>query len=236
MNKILLLIWISLVSTAVFAGEKLAANEKKATDAAETKASNVELNANKAADAEAVKMARDFFARMEDIKADFRQTSFDAGGKITQQTEGILYMRRPNQFRWDYTKPYEQMILADGMKLWVFDIDLDQVTVRDQKEAVDSTPASILTEGFSAVEKAFVTSAEGETQGIKWIVLTPKDQNSEYNDIMFGFKGEALEIVQIRDKFEQMTLMEFSNMQLDAKLAADIFSFTPPEGVDVIGK
>ncbi len=223
MKKIVFLICITLASLNVFAGDNSNSNDAQQAD-------------NKVANEQAVKMAKEFFERVGNIKADFRQTSFDAGGKVTQQTEGVLYMRRPNQFRWDYTKPYEQMILADGVKLWVFDIDLDQVTVREQKEAVDSTPASILTEGFSAVEKSFVVSEAGETQGIKWILLTPKDQNSEYKDIMFGFKGEVLEIVQIRDKFEQMTLMEFSNMQLDAKLADDTFVFTPPEGVDVIGK
>ena len=227
-------LYLILVLSSFFSFSAIASN--MANVATSDKESNKNEVAKDLANNVAIKMARDFFERIGDIKSDFRQTSFDAGGKVTQQTDGVLYMRRPNQFRWDYKSPYEQMILADGKKLWVFDIDLDQVTVREQKDAVDSTPASILTEGFSAVEKAFVTSGAGETQGIKWIVLTPKDKDSQYSDIMFGFKGENLEIVQIRDKFDQMTLMEFSNMQLDAGLADGVFVFTPPQGVDVIGK
>lgn len=184
---------------------------------------------------QSVMLLQGFFEQAKQIKTNFKQTSFDASGQVMQQVEGVLSMSRPNRFRWDYQKPYEQMILADGTKLWVFDKDLDQVTVRDQANAIKSTPASILTEGYSAVAKQFNTSLAGETQGVKWVRFTPKDSNSEYNGIMLGFKGEQLQVIQIMDKFDQVTFFEFDNLQLDAELADDLFTFTPPKGVDVIG-
>ncbi len=223
MKKIIFIaVSVFLLSTSVFAGE--------------AKVSELVSKDKKVADQDAVLMVKGFFDKSGEVKSNFRQTLFDASGKVTQQSEGVLSMRRPNQFRWDYKNPYEQMILADGAKLWVFDIDLDQVTVREQKEAVDSTPASILTEGYSAVEKSFIVSAADQTQSIKWVLLTPKDQSSEYGRIMIGFKDGVLEALQIRDKFDQMTVLEFSNMQLDASLQDSTFTFTPPDGVDVIGK
>ncbi len=183
----------------------------------------------------ATKLLKKFFDNAKRIKSDFKQVSFDAGGKVTQEVEGVLTMSRPNRFRWDYQKPYEQMILADGVKLWVYDKDLDQVTVREQANAISSTPASILTEGFGAVEKEFDTSFAGESQGLKWVLFTPKNSNSEYGSIRLGFLDEILKVVQIADKFDQLTYLEFENLQLNIDLDESVFSFTPPEDVDVIG-
>ncbi len=186
-------------------------------------------------DDEATKLLKNFFDSAKQIKTDFKQVSFDAGGKVTQEVEGVLTMSRPNRFRWDYQKPYEQMILADGVKLWVFDKDLDQVTVREQANAINSTPAGILTEGFGAVEKEFDTSFAGESQGLKWILFTPQNSNSEYGSIRLGFLDEVLKVVQIADKFDQLTYLEFENLKLNIDLDEAVFSFVPPEGVDVIG-
>lgn len=198
-------------------------------------AEKVLVTQNQADNGEATKLLNDFFDSAKQIKTDFKQVSFDAGGKVTQQVEGVLTMSRPNRFRWDYQKPYEQMILADGTKLWVFDKDLDQVTVREQANAINSTPASILTEGFGAVEKEFDTSFAGESQGVKWVLFTPKNPNSEYGSIRLGFADDVLKVVQIADKFDQLTYLEFENLQLNVDLDEAVFSFVPPEGVDVIG-
>jgi chaperone LolA len=166
--------------------------------------------------------------------ADFTQTVTDKSGRITQQASGKMMFARPGKFRWDYVAPYEQVIVSDGIKLWLYDADLDQVSVKSLGDVVAGTPAALLA-GDNAIEKYFSLKNAGDSDGLEWLVATPKNRDTTFERIRMGFKGDVLEQMELFDYFGQRTTLKLSRFSRNPPIAASRFKFTPPQGADIIG-
>ncbi len=167
--------------------------------------------------------------------ADFRQTIDDGNGKILRSASGHLYLERPGKFRWDYTEPSKQLIIADGKKLWFYDKDLAQANVRDLDATLASSPAVLLAGGAS-VSSQFTISALPPSDGFEWFQLLPKHPTSDFLAIRIAFAHGELVRMWLADKLNQVTRLSFSDPKRNGTLAPDLFVFTPPPGVDVIGR
>jgi outer membrane lipoprotein carrier protein len=176
-----------------------------------------------------------FFKSVDTLRAGFEQTVLDANQKETQRAQGTFVMQRPNKFRWDYRQPYEQLIVADGTKLWIFDKDLEQVTVKKLDEALGNTPALLLS-GSRSLESSFKVVEKGATaDGLSWVELIPTEGDSAFTTLRLAFGARNLEAMELVDSFGQTTRLRFSNVESNARVRADEFEFTPPDGVDVVG-
>jgi outer membrane lipoprotein carrier protein len=167
--------------------------------------------------------------------ADFTQTIDDGHGKVLRSAAGKLYLQRPGKFRWDYTLPSEQLVLADGKQIWFYDKDLGQANVRDMDATLASTPASLLSEGGS-VGTQFEVKALPASGGMDWFQLLPKRADTDFQLIRIGFAKGELASMFLADKLGQITQLTFTHPSRNAKFTTDLFSFTPPPGVDVIGR
>jgi len=168
------------------------------------------------------------------LKANFTQTVIDRAGRKTQEASGNLYFSRPGKFRWVYQKPYAQLIVGDGKKLWIHDEDLDQVTVRKLDQALGDSPAALLA-GDNNIEKLFNLKDAGVKDGIEWLDATPKSKEGSFEKVRMGFKGDDLQVMELKDNFGQTTTLRFSNLQRNPSLGTSLFRFSPPKGADVIG-
>jgi outer membrane lipoprotein carrier protein len=166
--------------------------------------------------------------------ADFHQTIDDGHGNVLRSAAGRLYLQRPGKFRWDYTEPSEQLILADGKKIWFYDKDLAQANVRDMDTSLASTPASLLS-GSSSVSSQFEVSSLPPSGGLQWYQLVPKHADTDFQLVRIGFDKGELRSMFLADKLNQITQLNFSNSKRNLPLTPDLFSFVPPPGVDVIG-
>lgn len=176
-----------------------------------------------------------FAAGARTAEADFTQTVSDRNGRVTQQASGTMAFARPGKFRWDYSKPYEQVIVGDGAKLWLYDADLEQVTVKPLGEVIAGTPAALLA-GDNAIEKFFVLKDAGVADGLEWLEATPKNKDTTFERIRMGFKGDTLAQMELFDFFGQRTTLKLSRMVRNPALPASRFTFTPPKGADIIGE
>ena len=168
--------------------------------------------------------------------ADFEQTIDDGHGNVLRSAAGRLYLQRPGRFRWDYSQPSEQLVLADGKQIWFYDKDLAQANVRDMDTSLASTPASLLS-GSGSVSAQFDIKALPPSAGLQWFQLVPKHADTDFQLVRIGFdKGGELRSMFLADKLNQITQLTFSNSKRNVSLAPDLFSFTPPPGVDVIGR
>ncbi|MHB8720521.1 MAG: outer membrane lipoprotein chaperone LolA [Steroidobacteraceae bacterium] len=166
--------------------------------------------------------------------ADFTQTIDDGHGNVLRSAAGRLYLQRPGKFRWDYSEPSEQLILADGKKIWFYDKDLAQANVRDMDTSLASTPASLLS-GASSVSAQFDVTALAKSGGLQWFQLAPKHADTDFQLVRIGFDKGELRSMFLADKLNQITQLTFSNSKRNVPLAPDLFTFAPPPGVDVIG-
>jgi outer membrane lipoprotein carrier protein len=168
--------------------------------------------------------------------ADFQQTIDDGHGNVLRSAAGRLYLQRPGKFRWDYSQPSEQLILANGKEIWFYDKDLSQANVRDMDTSLASTPASLLS-GSASVSAQFTVTALPPSDGLQWFQLVPKHADTDFQLVRIGFdKGGELRSMFLADKLNQITQLTFSNSKRNATLAPDLFTFVPPPGVDVIGR
>jgi outer membrane lipoprotein carrier protein len=176
-----------------------------------------------------------YLAGLSSWTADFEQTIDDGRGNVLRSAAGRLYLQRPGKFRWDYTKPSEQLVLADGKKIWFYDKDLSQANVRDMDSTLASTPASLLSGGGS-VGTQFNVTAMPPSVGLQWFQLIPKHADTDFQLVRIGFThtGELASMF-LADKLNQITQLTFSNSKRNEKFPADLFVFVPPPGVDVIG-
>jgi len=167
--------------------------------------------------------------------ADFKQTISDSEDKVLRAAAGHLSLQRPGKFRWDYTEPSEQLVLADGKQLWFYDKDLEQANVRDMDATLASTPAVLLS-GNGSVGTQFDISALPPADGLQWFQLRPKHPDSDFQLIKIGFADGELAQMWLSDKLGQITRLSFSHAKRNQKFDADLFKFRPPAGVDVIGR
>ena len=169
------------------------------------------------------------------LSAQFVQVVQDRKGDVTDRASGTLSISRPNRFRWDYREPYEQTIVADGRKLWLYDPDLEQVTVRSLEQGLGATPAMLLS-GSGDVADAFSAGAVEQQQGLTWCRLLPKQPGSDFERVSLAFTPRnELAAMELVDKLGQTTTIQFSAVQRARKLDDALFRFVPPAGADVIG-
>jgi outer membrane lipoprotein carrier protein len=176
----------------------------------------------------------DFLANTKSLEADFQQTLRTHEGEVLQQTTGRFYLNRPGKFRWNYRAPYEQIIVSDGEKIWIYDVDLKQVTVQKQSAGLSTTPMALLENSFKLHQSFNVTPLD-EHDGVYRLKLVSKTKDSDFGEIVVGLDADGLRFMQLHDQFEQVTDIVFSDITTNSKLAKDIFEFIPPEGVDVFG-
>jgi outer membrane lipoprotein carrier protein len=153
--------------------------------------------------------------------------------KASQPTSGDFVFARPGKFRWTYTRPYEQVLVADGEKLSIYDKDLNQVTIRKLGDALGSTPAAILF-GTTDLDRTFELKDAGTRDGVSWLDASPKEKDSQFQKISIGFRGGELAAMELRDALGQTTTLEFSNVKRNAAVDPSTFAFTPPKGADVL--
>lgn len=175
-----------------------------------------------------------FLADTKTLQANFQQILRADDGEVLQQTEGKFYLNRPGKFRWNYQSPYEQIIVSDGDRIWIYDVDLEQVTVQKKEAGLPSTPMALL-QNSSELHKNFTVSALDEKEGVYRLKLKSKSKESDFGEIVVGVDAQGLRFMQLHDQFEQVTDIVFSDITVNPKLAKEIFEFIPPEGVDVFG-
>ncbi|MBE0612739.1 MAG: outer membrane lipoprotein chaperone LolA [Burkholderiales bacterium] len=186
------------------------------------------------ANASGLDALRDFIAATSSAQGEFEQKVYDRKHKLTQEASGSLAFLRPGRFRWTYAKPYPQLIVGDGAKVWVYDQDLNQVTVRRLDRALGSSPAALLA-GSKEIELAFNLTDRGTKDGKEWVEATPREKESNFETIRMGFGGSGLEVMELVDNFGQTTVLKFIALRRNPKLDAALFKFVPPKGADVIG-
>lgn len=185
------------------------------------------------AHAAAIDTLKSFVRDVKSGHADFTQTVTSPDGKKKRVSKGSFEFQRPNRFRFDYAKPYEQTIVGDGQKVWLYDVDLEQVTVRPMSQAVGATPAALLAGG--SLDKDFdLANAPTGSDGLEWVEARPKLKDGQFQLVRVGFKGTALAVLEITDSFGQHSRLDFSGYTANASLAAQRFQFTPPKGADVL--
>ena len=187
-----------------------------------------------AADASPATQVEQYLSGLSSWSADFKQTIDDGSGKILRSAAGHLYLQRPGKFRWDYTEPSEQLVLADGQKIWFYDKDLAQANVRDMDATLASTPAMLLS-GSGSVSAQFDITSLPSAEGLEWFQLKPKHRDGDFQVVRIGFlKGELVKM-SLADKLNQVTRLSFTDAKRNQQFPPDLFTFTPPAGVDVIG-
>ena len=187
------------------------------------------------AEAAAIERFRSFLRSTQSVKADFEQKVTDRSGKPVQDSKGSFVLLRPGRFRWTYAKPVDQLIVGDGQRVWIYDRDLNQVTVRRLSKALGSTPAALLA-GSSDVEKAFELAEAGQRDGLEWLEAKPKDREAGFERIRMGFDVAGVRAMELTDSFDQTTVLRFSNLARNPKVDPEEFRFTPPKGADVLGE
>lgn len=176
----------------------------------------------------------DFIGEIATFSGEFEQVLLDASGEVLERTTGTLELSRPGKFRWSYVEPYEQWLIADGLNIWSYDIDLAQVTVKPQAEALDNTPALLLSGSDDALDQFDYEGSYDETV-TTWVKLAPKNTDSGFMRVELGFIDETLYRMVFFDNLEQTTLVEFDNVVVNGDIELQRFDFAVPEDVDVVG-
>jgi len=184
------------------------------------------------AHADALEQLRNFAAQVKSARGEFTQ-QVTREGKKPQQSRGQFLFARPGKFRWTYTQPYDQVLVADGIKLFIYDKDLNQVTVRKLNNALDSSPAAILF-GSQTLENVYVLKDGGSRDGLDWIEAKPKSKDSTFEKILIGLKDDQPAAMELLDNFGQSTTLKFIKFERNPALPAESFRFAPPKGADVL--
>jgi outer membrane lipoprotein carrier protein len=180
-----------------------------------------------------VKQLDDFLNDLETLSAAFEQTSLNQFGEELEKSIGVMHVRRPGMFHWAYWEPYVQYLISDGVNLWIYDEDLEQVSIRDISNVIEDSPAAILG-GEIDINEHYVAINMDTTDGNDWIELTPRDIESQYSSIQLGFKEGQLYSMILLDHLGQTTVIKLLDMKRNTALNIELFQFTVPEGVDVI--
>ena len=187
-----------------------------------------------AARADSLQQLREFLTQTSSARGDFSQAAgARTGSRSPQASGGTFEFARPGRFRWETTKPYQQTIVSDGSKLYVYDPDLKQVTVKKLRGAIPASPASILF-GSNDFERDFQVSSDGERDGIEWVLAKPRSQDSSFERIRIGFRDGLPVAMELADSFGQTTELRFSGLQRNPKIDPAQFHFDPPKGADVL--
>jgi outer membrane lipoprotein carrier protein len=186
------------------------------------------------ADAATLDRLRAFVRETQTARAQFTQTVVDKNGRAMKSANGTFELSRPGKFRWSVEKPYKQLLVGDGQRVWVYDEDLNQVIVRKVGDALGGTPAALLS-GNQEVESAFAWKDLPAADGLEWLGATPLAKDAAFSEIRIGFDAKGLAALEVVDAFGQKSVVRFSNVERNPKFAPDYFRFSPPKGADVIG-
>jgi outer membrane lipoprotein carrier protein len=191
--------------------------------------------ASQAAHASSIERFKAYLRTTQSMKAAFEQKVYDRNRKLTQESSGSFVFLRPGRFRWVYEKPSEQLIVGDGQRVWIYDRELNQVTVRKLTKALGSTPAALLA-GSSDIEASFDLSDGGERDGLEWLEAKPKDREAGFERIRIGLSTSGVQAMELTDNFGQTTSLGFSSIVRNPQVEAGLFRFQPPKGADVLGE
>jgi outer membrane lipoprotein carrier protein len=182
-----------------------------------------------------LKRLQHFMDRVQTLRANFRQDIRDGRQELVESSSGEFLFSRPGRFRWNYQQPYLRTVVADGQRLWLYEADLDQVTVRPLSAGLGETPAALLTGDKAILERfEYVSSWSGDR--VQWVRLRPRSADADFESVAIAFDGERPVQLELQDRLGQQTRLVFSDVRLNDKLADDAFRFEVPEGVDVIGE
>src|SRR3954466_5366659 len=193
-----------------------------------------------AAHAGAMESLENFVRTAKTGRADFTQVitspGRDGAAPRTKTSSGSFEFQRPNRFRFEYLKPFEQTIVADGQTVWLHDKDLNQVSQRKQSKVLGSTPAALIAASpdLESIKRDFDLQPLADSNGLQWVQATPKQKEGQLTSMKVGFRGEQLAALEIQDSFGQRSVLTFNNMQVNTPVPAEAFHFTPPKGADVV--
>lgn len=177
-----------------------------------------------------------FISGTHRARASFNQTVAAKSGRKPQTSQGTLAFSRPGRFRWIYDQPYYQLLVGDGTRLWIFDRDLNQVSIKKLDQALGVSPAALLA-GDNALDKNFIISEAGNAEGLEYIEATPRNkEEGSFERVRIGMANNLPKVMVVHDNFGQVTTLTFSQFERNPSLPASLFSFTPPKGADVIGE
>lgn len=177
-----------------------------------------------------------FTKNLKGLDGQFSQQVYDANGKLKESSSGRVALAAPRLFRWEYAKPYEQLIVADGKRVWVYDPDLEQVTRRAQGAEEQNSPLAALIDP-TRLDRDYVIKEAGTADGLEWLALSPrKGDDAGFQSARLGFGEQGLATMQVVDALGQKTQIRFSGWQRNPAFAKGTFEFTPPKGVDVVGE
>lgn len=178
---------------------------------------------------------KSFASGLKGLDGQFTQQVYDTKGKLKETSSGRVALSAPRLFRWEYAKPYPQLIVADGKKVWVYDPDLQQVTVRGQGSEEQNSPLSALIDP-AKLDQQFNVSEAGSADGLRWLTLTPKNEgDASFQSARLGFSDGGLTRMEVQDAVGQNTRISFSGWKRNPAFAAGTFKYTPAKGVDVVG-
>jgi outer membrane lipoprotein carrier protein len=183
--------------------------------------------------ATAVDSLQRFYDTTRELQARFEQKQSDEQGVTLQVSSGTFSLARPSKFRWEYEKPYRQTMVTDGKTFWFYDRDLAQVTRRPAADALQGTPALLLS-GGPALRQQFDIQDEGRREGLDWIRLTPKRSDGDFSSIRMGLAGGQPRVMELQDNLGQITRISFSGLRLNPNLSVSLFEFRIPPGVEVV--
>ncbi len=175
----------------------------------------------------------EFLNNLSTMEAKFQQKQFSETGELLEISQGKMYIQRPGKFHWDYQNPYKQLIIADGKKVWVYDVELEQVTIKRLDAALGKTPALLLTNKGDVRKDFTITQLSKKANEIVFL-LTPKSEEVQFENIHLTLRNKLLYKLKLIDNLEQTTEMTFSHAKLDIPVDPQLFVFTPPAGVDVV--
>lgn len=185
--------------------------------------------------ADGVVAAEAFFSNLQSLQGGFHQQVRDGSGGLIEESFGTLQIERPGKFRWLTSAPFLQEVVGDGSRIWIYDPDLEQVTVRRQDGALGNTPATLLTHK-GALQQQFELQALERSGPLQWVALTPKQLEGGFEQLQIAMDGEQLRIIQLEDSLGQKTRIELTDLMSNLSLPPEQFTFTPPEGVDIVGE
>jgi len=176
-----------------------------------------------------------FTKNLQGLSSPFEQTVFNPAGKATEKSTGLLKLKAPRQFRWQTLKPYPQTIVADGNHIWIYDPDLQQVTVRNQSAEESNSPLAVLIDS-SEMDRQFKVTEAATSNGLEWLLLKPKKPDeAPFEKALLGFSAQGLARMELYDGLGQRTVISFTQWQRNPKFVATDFTFVPPKGADVVG-
>ncbi len=181
---------------------------------------------------EGEKLLNRFLDDTQSLSARFTQTLMSDEGFVLQQSSGRFYLQRPGKFRWDYTEPYAQHIISDGDKVYVYDVDLQQVTVQPQSRAAQNTPMALM-QNRKKLSEVFVVQELDQRDGVYRLKLSSRKADAEFRNVVVGVDQSGLRFLQLKDPFDQVTDIVFDEIQINPELDEQRFAFQPPPGVDV---